>query len=88
MEKFSLGLIVATQGALAAVASDEMQAALRRHHSGEWGDLCEDDHRENERGLREGFRLVSVYRTKDGVKFYVITEHDRSVTTVLLPEEY
>ena len=88
MGKFPLGQIVATQGALAAVASDEMQAALRRHHRGDWGDLCADDQRENERSLREGFRLVSVYRTKAGVKFYVITEHDRSVTTVLLPEEY
>jgi hypothetical protein len=86
--KFSLGRTVATPGALDAVPDDEMQAALRRHYDGDWGDLCEADRAENERSLREGYRLLSVYRTKAGVRFYVITEHDRSVTTVLLPEEY
>lgn len=86
--KFRLGRTVATPGALDAVPEDEMQAALRRHHSGDWGDLDDADRAENERSLHEGFRLLSVYRTKVGVRFYVITEHNRSVTTVLLPEEY
>ena len=87
-EKFPLGQIVATPGALANVDHDALQAALRRHQTGDWGDLDEDDRQENERGLREGCRLMSVYRTTACVKFYIITEYDRSVTTVLLPDEY
>lgn len=86
--KFPLGQIVATPGALEAVPPDEMHAALSHHHHGEWGDIGEEDRQENERSLRDGCRVLSVFHTKGGVKFYVITEHDRSVTTVLLPEEY
>ena len=86
--KFPLGCTVTTPGALADVPPEEMQTALYRHHHGDWGDVGEDDRLENERSLREGFRLLSVFHTKAGVKFYVITEHDRSATTVLLPEEY
>jgi hypothetical protein len=86
--KFPLGRTVATPGALATVPSSEMQAALRRHHSGDWGELDEHDRIENERSLRESGRLLSVFRTKSGTKFYIITEHDRSATTVLLPDEY
>ena len=86
--KFPLGRIVTTPGALAIIPNEEMQSTLRRHHSGDWGELDEHDRQENERALREGSRLFSVYRTEAGVKFYIVTEHDRSVTTVLLPEEY
>ena len=86
--KFPLGSIVATPGALGALTHDELLAALGRHVRGEWGDLCEEDVKENELSLREGFRLLSVYHSLKGVKFYVITEADRSVTTLLLPEEY
>lgn len=86
--KFSLGAVVATQGAIAELPANEMQTALSRHHRGEWGEVCEEDRQENERSLREGLRLLSVFRTRAGVKFYIITEHDRSVTTVLLPDEY
>ena len=84
--RFALGQTVATPGALAAIPPDEIQAALRRHQRGDWGDLDEEDRRENEWSLANGFRLV--YRSKPGVKFLIITEHDRSVTTVLLPDQY
>jgi len=86
--KFPLGHTVATPGAIATVPKDEMQAALFRHHHGDWGDVCQNDRLENERSLHDGSRLLSVFHTKAGTKFYIITEHDRSVTTVLLPEEY
>lgn len=86
--KFPMGRIVATPGVIAEVPAHEMQIALSRHHAGDWGEVCDDDRLENERSLREGLRLLSVFCTKIGVKFYVITEHDRSVTTVLLPSEY
>jgi hypothetical protein len=62
---------------------------LQRHVNGDWGDLSEDDRRENELSVREGFRILSAYilpRTR--VKLWIITEADRSVTTFLLPSEY
>jgi hypothetical protein len=61
---------------------------LRRHISQDWGELSEEDVRENELALREGFRLLSAYRTNAGDRIWVITEADRSATTILLPSEY
>ncbi len=86
--KFALGRLVITRGALAALNAGDVVLALDRHAAGDWGDLCPEDREANERALREGGRFFSVYRTRDDVKFYIITEHDRSATTVLLPEEY
>ena len=73
---------------MAALASTDMQPALQRHASGEWGDLCKEDIEANEHALLHGGRLFSKYRSSRGVKFYVITEWDRSLTTILLPEDY
>jgi hypothetical protein len=88
--RFPLGQMVMTQGAAAALedAAQSPFEFLSRHQRGDWGDVCEDDRRENELSLRQGFRLLSVYRTKEGVKLYVITEHDRSITTLLRSDEY
>ena len=61
---------------------------LARHLAGDWGNVDEDDRKENEFSLEHGFRLLSSYATPRGTKFWIITEHDRSVTTILLPEEY
>lgn len=85
--RFSLGTVVITPGALQSIPEEQVRAALRRHVSGDWGEVNKDDREENELSLREGFRLLSAYR-HDGVKFWLITEADRSCTTVLLPEEY
>jgi hypothetical protein len=87
---FSLGQLVATPGALAALekAGQGPLEFLSRHVHGDWGDLCEEDRRENQFSLERGFRILSSYRTLTDVKLYVITEADRSVTTILLPEEY
>jgi hypothetical protein len=87
---FSLGQLVATPGALAALekAGQGPLDFLSRHGHGDWGDLCEEDRRENQFSLERGFRLLSSYRTLADAKLYVITEADRSVTTILLPEEY
>ena len=65
-----------------------MMQALRRHARGDWGDLDDEDRKANDRALQEGSRLFSAYKTKAGVKFWIITEADRSATTVLLPDEY
>jgi hypothetical protein len=87
---FSLGQVVATPGALAALEKSGQgpQDFISRHARGEWGDLCEEDRRENEFSLERGFRLLSSYRTLSGSQLYVVTEADRTSTTILLPEEY
>lgn len=86
--KFSLGKLFITPGAMRELSPAEVLDALGRHARGDWGDVGEEDREENELSLREGFRLLSSYRGRNETKFWVITEHDRSVTTVLLPEEY
>lgn len=88
--KFALGQIVATPGALEAFqqTGESPWTFLARHVSGDWGDLDEEDRRENELSLVHGFRLLSAYRLTDQTKIWVITEADRSVTTLLLPTEY
>ena len=88
---FSLGQLIATPGALAALekAGQTPLEFLARHVRGDWGELCEEDRNENQLSLERGFRLLSSYRTNAGdTKLWVITEADRSVTTILLPEEY
>lgn len=83
-----LGQIVATPAALDALHRPDIVAALRRHAAGDWGDVDADDRAANDDALRAGERLLSVYRVANGTTFWVITEADRSVTTVLLPDDY
>jgi hypothetical protein len=87
---FPLGQTVATPGALLALedAGDSPAVFLARHQSGDWGEVCPEDQQENDLSVRQGFRILSAYRTSKGVKLWVITEADRSVTTLLLPDEY
>jgi hypothetical protein len=87
---FELGRIVATQGGLQALeqAGQSPVEFLDRHVRGDWGELDEEDKRENEFSVRNGFRILSAYTTSRGVKLWIITEADRSATTFLLPEEY
>jgi hypothetical protein len=87
-DKFPLGRVVATAHAAHVLSPDEIFAALSRHAQGDWGDVCDEDRKENESSLRQGFRLLSIYRSQSGLKFWMITEADRSVTTILLPEDY
>ncbi len=70
------------------VSTDDISAALARHSMGDWGELCQEDIDENNRALEQGSRLLSAYTSASKVKFWIITEWDRSVTTVLLPSEY
>jgi DNA primase len=86
--RFPLGGLVATPNALAQLTELDIRTALARHIRGDWGDVCEEDRQANDTALEEGTRLVSVYHSAKKVKFYLITEWDRSVTTVLLPEDY
>jgi len=86
--RFPLGRIVITPNAMQSVPQQDVLNALRRHAKGDWGEVDEHDQRENELSLKEGFRLLSAYRASNGVKFWIISEANRSVTTVLLPEDY
>lgn len=86
--KFPLGRIVSTPNALRVIPNDEIVSALGRHSRGDWGTLDSEDLNANEQALLHGGRLFSAYLTSQNVKFWIITEHDRSVTTVLLPEDY
>ena len=89
MARFEMGRTVgtATVVALLEEAGVSPQSLLERHHRGDWGDLTEDDRQRNEEALVEGGRLLSVYFVRDQ-KIYIITEVDRSVTTIMLASEY
>jgi hypothetical protein len=85
--RFPLGQVVITAHASARLDPAAVQEGLRRHAAGDWGDLDPEDIRSNEDALKHGDRLLSAYG-KDDRRFWIITEADRSVTTILLPEDY
>ena len=90
LPRFPLGHLVATRGAIEAL-NDAGQLAMEfisRHQQGEWGDLSDEDKRENEFSVDKHLRLFSAYHLKDKTKIWIITEADRSATTVLLPSDY
>ncbi|HSH96640.1 MAG TPA: hypothetical protein VK968_21000 [Roseimicrobium sp.] len=85
-----LGQLVATPGALAALTATGQtpEEFLGRHRNGDWGEVSADDWQANNDALTAGDRILSAYRLKDQTKIWVITEADRSVTTILLPDDY
>ncbi len=87
---FNLGHVVTTPGAQRAMekAKQSPLGLLARHVSGDWGDIDPEDKKENERSLKRGYRLMSVYKLTPAITVWIITEADRSVTTFLLPEDY
>ena len=87
---FSLGQVLATPGALAALeaAGQAPQEFLDRHRIGDWGDLDPEDIKENELALQKGFRLFSAYTLADGSRIWIISEADRASTTIFTPSEY
>jgi hypothetical protein len=86
--KFPSGHIVATTNAFNTIPSYEIVSALARHLRGDWGSLDPEDEKSNNHALKSGGRLFSQYYTNQNIKFWIITEADRSATTVLLPEDY
>jgi hypothetical protein len=88
--KFPLGKVVTTRGVHALITSGEFNPVpyMRRHHRCDWGDMSANDIKTNNRALRHGDRLMSVYKVNDRLTVWIITEYDRSVTTLLLPSEY
>ena len=92
MSKFKLGQIVMTRGVNDLVAEDEefakfVWSSLKRHARGDWGDLSEEDKKENEFALDKYLRIFSAYETGPR-KIWIVTESNREVTTILFPEEY
>lgn len=85
---FRLGRIAATPNALKCLSQKDILAGIQRHQSGDWGDISEEDAEANDRALVQGTRVLSAYGSSNGTRFWIITEADRSVTTVLLPEDY
>ena len=98
LRRFALGRVFATCGVLALFPAPSQYLAdcLDRHRSGDWGCVCKEDARTNEEAVRNGFRILSAYpidpakpsRGFGDNTLWIITEADRSVTTLLLPEEY
>jgi hypothetical protein len=89
-EGFGLGYIVITPGATHALGEAKQTAHefVRRHAHHDWGEVEEADKAANDKALQRGGRLLSKYHTTHGAALYVITEADRSTTTILLPSEY
>jgi hypothetical protein len=87
---FPLGSLVATPGALQAIADSGQTPLdfLARHARGDWGEVSKGDGKLNDQAVKDGDRIFSAYKTHKGVKLWVITEADRSSTCILLPEEY
>lgn len=87
---FALGQIVGTPGALDALAAAEQSPLelILRHVTGDWGTVPEEDREANDRAVEQGLRILSAYKLNTGEKIWVITEWDRSVTTLLTPLEY
>jgi len=87
--RFQLGRVVGTPGALQAFEdAGHPTPFLTRHVTGDWGELDEHDRQENEFSVANGFRILSAYTLSTGTRLWIITEADRSVTTLLLPSEY
>ena len=91
-QRFPLGRLVITPGALDALnergLQDLLPTMINRHALGDWGDLDECDKQANEEALIHGDRILSHYKLGGGRRIYIITEHDRSSTCIMLPEEY
>lgn len=90
LTKFALGQIVATPAALSMLRfrNQSAETFLARHAECDWGDLCEEDKKENDDAVKNGNRIMSSYSITPIDKIWIITEHDRSVTTLLCPEDY
>ena len=86
----SLGTVVATPGALAALeqACESSLGYIMRHASRDWGEVPPEDWEENEFSIKQELRVLSAYTLRNGTKIWIITEADRSVTTILLQSEY
>ena len=82
--KFPLGQTVATPNALDQLTPEDVLCGLQRHQSGDWGDVCEDDKKENDLALQKGIRLFSAYRTPTHKKFWIIRDATATIACSIL----
>lgn len=89
MASFRLGQLLITPGANDAMIDEDRMEYIARHARGDWGTVCDADKRLNDQAVKDGTRLLSAYLLRDGqTRIWIITEADRSATTILLPDEY
>ena len=86
--RLCLGRLLITPAARDTLDTVDVMVALRRHAQCDWGDLCPEDRQEHEYSLANDCRILSSYCDRNSVKFWIITERDRSATTILLPDDY
>jgi len=86
--RFRLGRIVVKPHALLVLTQDDILIGIARHQAGDWGEVPAEHRAANDRALLRGAGIVSAYRSAQNVKFWLITEADRSATTILLPMDY
>ncbi len=86
--QFRLGRLLITPNAQGKLPETDIQVGLLRHSQGDWGDVDADDWQANHVAVTEGTRILSAYVSENGTRFWIISEADRSATTVLLPEDY
>lgn len=87
---FPMGKVVLTRGARTALIDlrENVLSYLKKHTSGDWSEMDKEDQEENRYSVDKRLRIFSAYQLNSGVRIWIITEADRSVTTILLPEEY
>ena len=85
---FRAGNVVATPHALECLTPADINRGLQRHLAGDWGEVSENDSAANNRAVVERTRILSAYNASNGTRFWIITEADRSATTILLPQDY
>jgi hypothetical protein len=88
VQTFALGNVVITPNALGQLTPADIQRGLQRHQASDWGDLGEEDWKENDQAVQAGMRLLSSYRSAGGPTFWIITEGGRHATTILMPDDY
>lgn len=85
---FKLGSVRITSNAASQINTDDLFAAFYRFKAGDWGDVCHEDRKSNDSAIDKGRRILGTYTDRCAVKFWILTESDRSVTTILLPKDY
>ena len=86
--KFKLGRISVTPNALTSISQEEILVSIQRHQAGDWGEVTPESRMANDHALKVGTRIRSVYHSVRGIPFWILTEADRSKSTVLLPQDY
>ena len=86
--KFKLGRIMVTPNALTSITQEEILVGIQRHQAGDWGDVTPESRVANDHALKAGMRIRSAYLSACGIPFWILTEADRSKSTVLLPQDY